>query len=34
MHRTSFDSTGTTVEHSDNPYRADPYAIKVTVFNH
>ncbi|HWS34240.1 MAG TPA: GntR family transcriptional regulator [Actinoplanes sp.] len=33
MQRTSFDSTGATVEYSDNLYRADHYAIEVTVFN-
>ena len=33
MQRTSFDSTGAAVEYSDNLYRADHYAIEVTVFN-
>ncbi|GGN63831.1 GntR family transcriptional regulator [Actinoplanes lobatus] len=33
MQRTSFDSTGTAVEYADNLYRADHYAIEVTVFN-
>jgi DNA-binding GntR family transcriptional regulator len=33
MQRTSFDGTGAAVEYSDNLYRADHYAIEVTVFN-
>ncbi|GLY04539.1 GntR family transcriptional regulator [Actinoplanes sp. NBRC 101535] len=33
MQRTAFDPTGATVEFSDNLYRADHYAIEVTVFN-
>ncbi|WP_430782105.1 GntR family transcriptional regulator [Actinoplanes sp. G11-F43] len=33
MQRTSFDSTGAAVEYSDHLYRADHYAIEVTVFN-
>jgi DNA-binding GntR family transcriptional regulator len=33
MQRTAFDSAGTAVEFSDNLYRADHYAIDVTVFN-
>ncbi|MEV6344012.1 GntR family transcriptional regulator [Actinoplanes sp. NPDC051851] len=33
MQRTAFDSAGAAVEFSDNLYRADHYAIDVTVFN-
>jgi DNA-binding GntR family transcriptional regulator len=33
MQRTAFDTDGLTVEFADNLYRADLYAIEVTVFN-
>jgi DNA-binding GntR family transcriptional regulator len=33
MQRTAFDSAGHAVEFADNLYRADLYAIEVTVFN-
>jgi DNA-binding GntR family transcriptional regulator len=33
MQRTAFDASGQTVEFADNLYRADAYAIEVTVFN-
>jgi DNA-binding GntR family transcriptional regulator len=33
MQRTAFDAAGHTVEWADNLYRADAYAIEVTVFN-
>lgn len=33
MQRTAFDAAGHTVEFADNLYRADLYAIEVTVFN-
>ena len=33
MQRTAFDASGHTVEFADNLYRADAYAIEVTVFN-
>jgi DNA-binding GntR family transcriptional regulator len=33
MERTAFDSTGQAVEYADNLYRADLYAIEVTVYN-
>lgn len=33
MQRTAFDSAGAAVEFSDNLYRADHYAIDVTVFS-
>ena len=34
MQRTAFDASGQAVEFADNLYRADAYAIEVTVFNH
>ena len=33
MQRTAFDATGLAVEFADNLYRADLYAIEVTVYN-
>jgi DNA-binding GntR family transcriptional regulator len=33
MQRTAFDAAGHAVEHGDHVYRADQYAIEVTVFN-
>jgi DNA-binding GntR family transcriptional regulator len=33
MQRTAFDAAGHAVEHGDHVYRADLYAIEVTVFN-
>jgi DNA-binding GntR family transcriptional regulator len=33
MQRTAFDSAGHAVEYADHVYRADLYAIEVTVFN-
>ncbi|GIJ56870.1 GntR family transcriptional regulator [Virgisporangium aurantiacum] len=33
MQRTSFDAAGHAVEFADNLYRADTYAIEVTVYN-
>ena len=33
MQRTAFDAAGHAVEFADNVYRADLYAIEVTVFN-
>ena len=34
MQRTAFDRAGRAVEYADNLYRADLYAIEVTVFDH
>jgi DNA-binding GntR family transcriptional regulator len=33
MQRTAYDATGQAVEFADNLYRADAYAIEVTVYN-
>ena len=33
MQRTAFDSAGRVVEYAENLYRADLYAIEVTVFD-